>query len=101
MRGLGHVQHPAEFFRAERQERVKSDRQIGNQLQGDVQDCSHTFHVSFRQFPRFGVSQVFVSDTCQVHGFFLCVAEFEYVEQFFHFCFHIGELFKGFLVIVG
>ena len=66
--------------------------------------CSEWWlHVTylFWQVSGFGICQLFVADACQVHGFFLCVAEFEYVEQFSHFCFHIGELFKGFLVIVG
>ena len=37
----------------------------------------------------------------QVHGFFLCVAEFEYVEQFFHFRFYVCKFFQRFLVVVG
>ena len=96
-----HVQHFAEFFRAERQEWVEGDGKVGNQLQGNVEDGSYTFHICLSQFPRFGVGQVFVSDTCQIHGLFLCIAEFEYVEQFFYFCFHVCEFFQRFLVVVG
>ena len=96
-----HVQHFAEFFRAERQEWVEGDGKVGNQLQGNVEDGSYTFHICLSQFPRFGVGQVFVSDTCQVHSLFLCIAEFEYVEQFFYFCFHVCEFFQRFLVVVG
>ena len=69
--------------------------------QGNVEDGSYTFHICLSQFPRFGVGQVFVSDTCQIHGLFLCIAEFEYVEQFFYFCFHVCEFFQRFLVVVG
>ena len=40
-----HVQHFAEFFRAERQEWVEGDGKVGNQLQGNVEDKSITLSI--------------------------------------------------------
>ena len=95
-----HVQHFAEFFAAERQEGFEGDGQVGYQLKCDVQDGCYASHVCLGQFPRFGVSKVFVSDTCQVHGFFLCIAELEYVQKFFHLSLYICKFFQCFLVVV-
>ena len=95
-----HVQHLAELFAAERQERFESDGKVGNQLQGDIQDGGYTRHVRLGKLPGFGVCQIFIADTCQVHGFLLRIAEFEYVEQLLHFFFYVGKLFQCFAVVV-
>ena len=69
-------------------------------MQRDVQDGTYTFHVGLSQFPRFGVGKVLVADARQIHRFFLRIAEFEYVEQFFYFCFHVGKFFQRFFVVL-
>ena len=96
-----HVQHLTQFLTAERQERFEGDGQVGNQLQRNVQNSSYTLHVCLGQFPRFCISQILITDTCQVHGFFLCVTELEYIQQFFYFCLNIRKFLQGFLIVIG
>ena len=71
---------------------------MGYQLQGNVEDCFHALWVGFPHFPRLAFSDIFVSDACQVHCFFLCIAEFEYVEHTFYLFFYVFQLVKGLFV---
>ena len=96
-----HVQHMAQAFAAEGQEGFEGNGQVGCQLQGDVQDGLYTVHVGLCQLPRFGVGQVLVTDAGQVHGFLLCIAELEYVEQLLYFGLHVGKFLQCFTVVVG
>ena len=69
-------------------------------MQGDIQNGSYARHVCLGKFPGFCICQVLITDTRQVHGFLLCVTEFEYVEQLFHFFFYVGKLFQRFAVVI-
>ena len=95
-----HVQHLAELFGAERQERFEGDRKVCYQLQGDVEDGCHTVHIRFCQLPRFGVGKVFVADAGKVHCLLLCIAELEYVKQFLYLCLHVGKFLQGCSVVI-
>ena len=64
-----HIQHLTKFFAAERQERFECNGQISYQLQCYIQDSGHARHIGLGKFPRFGVCQIFVTDTCQIHCF--------------------------------
>ena len=94
-----HIQHLTKFFAAERQERFECNGQISYQLQCYIQDSGHARHIGLGKFPRFGVCQIFVTDTCQIHCFFLSIAELEDIQQFFYFRFYICKFLQCILVI--
>ena len=94
------IYHLAQSCTTERQERLKGDGKVRHELQRDIQYCLHTFLICLPYLPWLAVSDIFVTDTCQVHRLLLCVAELEHVKQVFHLLLHILELFKCLLVII-
>ena len=79
-----HIEHFTQLVRREGQEGFKGNGQIGSELQGDVDDGLHALRVSLDDLPRLFISDVFVADACQVHGFLLCFAELESLNECLH-----------------
>ena len=89
--GNGHAQHRAYFLSGERQERFKGDSQIGRDLQGEIEDCRDAVHIAFGQFPRFGVGQIFITDTGEIHRLFQCIAETVVFDTAFESAFDVRK----------
>ena len=70
-------------------------------MQRKVDDGLNAFGVGLDNFPRLGVGQILVSDACQVHGFFLCIAEAEFLDEFFHLFLHTAEFADGLQIVFG
>ena len=96
-----YIEHVTQFGSAERQERIEGNRQVSSDLQRNIHDGCHAVHIGFGQFPRFGVGQVFVTDTSQVHGFFLRIAETEHIEVFFQSFLYVHKFLNGCLVVIA
>ena len=95
-----HGQHFAQAGTGEGEEGFEGDAQVGGQLEGDVDDCLDALGVCLDDLPGFAVGQIFVADTCQVHGLLQRIAEAECLEQFLHFGLHVLELAQRLLVEV-
>ena len=96
-----HTQHIAQFFSREWQEWLECNSQVSRNLQSNMQDSSRTLHICFSQLPRLCISKIFITNTCQVHSLFLCIAETEVIEVRLYISFHISKLFQCFAVIVS
>ena len=86
------VKHLTELGRAEREERLKGNLEVGNELERDIEDGLHALHVGLGHVPRLAVGNVFVADAGEVHSLLLCVAELEGVEQRLHLLLHVLKL---------
>ena len=93
-----HIDHLAEFLRREWEEWLEGDGEVGSELERDVDDGLHALWVGLDDFPRLFVGNVLVANACQIHGFLLCIAELEVVEQLLHVLLHILELVECCLV---
>ena len=93
-----HIDHLAEFLRRERQEWLEGDSEVGNQLQGDVQDGLHTLRIGLPNLPRLTLCDVSVTDTSQVHSLFLSLTELEYVEILLYLLLYVLELSDSLLI---
>ena len=91
--GGRHGDHFAQTRRREGEERFEGDGKIGHQLEREVENGLYTLGIGLDHLPRFGIGQVFVADTGEVHRLFLCIAEAESFEQAFHFGLHSAEFF--------
>ena len=72
-----HAKDAAQFFRAERSERLKGNGKVCAKLQAGVQDAGRAVHVFLGHLPGLHVGNVFVADTGNVHGLLEGLAEVE------------------------
>ncbi len=93
-----HVDHLAQFLRRERQEWFESDGEVGNQLEGDIQDSLHTLRIGLPNLPRLTFCDVFITDAGEVHSLFLSLTEFEYIEILLYLLLHVFELSNSLLI---
>ena len=91
--GGRHGDHFAQTRRREGEERFEGDGKIGHQLEREVENGLYTVGIGLDHLPRFGIGQVFIADTGEVHRLFLCIAKAESFDQSFHFGFHSAEFF--------
>ena len=69
------VEHLDNLRSRERHKRLDGDRQLGSDLQSDVQNGLNTLRISLNDLPRLGVCQIFVTQTGEVHSLFQRLAE--------------------------
>ena len=70
-------------------------------MQGYIQDGLHALGVCLPYLPRLTFGDILVADACQVHGFFLRLAELEGIQVIFHLRLDVLELIYGSLVHLG
>ena len=93
-------QHAAELLGRKGQERIEGDREVGRDLQGDVEDRLHPCGIGGEALPRLSVREVLVADASQVHGLTLGIAEMERVEQTHQLSLYGLELMERSAIIV-
>ena len=96
-----HANHLTQVTAGEREERLKSDGKVGNELKRDVEDRLHTLRIRLPYLPRLALRDILVTDAGEVHGLFLCLTEMETVEQLLYLVLDILELIDSFLVDIG
>ena len=68
-------QHPKNFLRRKRHKGFDGNRRIGRDLQSHIQNRLHPGRIGLDHLPRFGIGQVFIPDTRNIHGVFQSFAE--------------------------
>jgi len=92
------IDHLAQLLGTERQERLKGDGEVGNELKRDVEDGLHALRISLPHLPRLALGDVLVADAREVHSLLLCLAELEVVEVLLHLLLHVLELLDSLFV---
>ena len=92
--------HLAELLAAEGQEWLKRDSEISCELQADIKDGLTSLGISLPYLPRLTLSNIAVTDTGEVHGLELSIAELKLFQQRLYFLLHVLELFKGCFIYI-
>ena len=94
-----HGEHLQDLRRRERHERLDGNRRIGRNLQRDVENRFHTPGIGLDDFPRLGVRQILVADTCNVHGILQGFAETVVLDIGLERTLH-GSYFRNCLTVI-
>ena len=65
-----------------------------------MENSSGAIHIGLGHLPRLGVGQILITNTCEIHGLLLCIAEAEIVEEFLYFSLDILKLGDGSLIVL-
>lgn len=89
------TEHCAQVLAGERQEGLKGDTEVGNELQRDIEHRLHTVGIRLPHLPRLTLRDVAVADAGEVHCLLLRLTEVESVEELLHLVLHVLKLLHG------
>ena len=71
------IQDITQLLCRERQERLKSNRQVSTNLKRSIKNGRSTIHISLSNLPRLSIRNVFVTDARNIHSLLKSLAEVE------------------------
>ena len=95
------VEHLDDLGSRERHKRLDSNRQLGSDLQSDVQNGLNALRVSLYDLPRLGIGQIFVTQTGEVHSLLQRLAEAVALDVLLQSLADAGHLGQRLAVVVG
>ena len=99
--GMSHIQHIPQLLGRKRKKRLECNRQISRNLQCQIQNRRDTRHIGLRQFPRFCICQIFITDTGKIHRLFQGITETVILQIIFKLDLYSGKFVKRLFIILG